>query len=122
MGKTNIRALSRQRRQGRVRKKVQGTAERPRLCVFRSARHIYVQVIDDVAGRTLASASTVSPGLKDKVKGLKKSEAAKVVGQEIARAAKAQGIEKVVFDRNGFLYHGRVAALSASAREAGLEF
>lgn len=122
MGKVNPRALARNRRQERVRKKVKGTIERPRLCVFRSARHIYAQVIDDVEGKTLASVSTVSPALKEKIKGMKKTEAAKVVGQEIAQAVKAQGIDKVVFDRNGFLYHGRVAALSQSAREAGLEF
>ena len=122
MGKVNPRILARQRRQGRVRKKVTGTLERPRLCVFRSARHIYAQLIDDVSGRTLVSTSTMAPSLRDRVKGLKKTEAAKLVGQEVAQAAKANGINQVIFDRNGFLYHGRVAALSESAREAGLEF
>ncbi|MFH1091779.1 MAG: 50S ribosomal protein L18 [Pseudomonadota bacterium] len=122
MGKINPRALARIRRQTRVRKKVRGTPECPRLCVFRSARHIYAQLIDDVNGQTLAAASTQTPELRDKVKGLKKTEAAKLVGQHIARAAQAKGIDKVVFDRNGFLYHGRVAALSASARETGLVF
>jgi large subunit ribosomal protein L18 len=122
MGKMNPRMLARKRRQGRVRKKVIGTAEKPRLCVFRSARHIYAQIIDDEAGRTLVSVSTMSPSLRDKVKGVKKVEQAKLVGSEIARAAQAKGLNKVTFDRNGFLYHGRVAALSESAREAGLEF
>jgi large subunit ribosomal protein L18 len=122
MGKMNPRTLARQRRQSRVRKKVLGTAERPRLCVFRSARHMYAQVIDDVSGVTIVAASTMSPALKDKVKGLKKTEAAKLVGKTVAEEAKTKGITRVVFDRNGFLYHGRVAALSDSAREAGLEF
>ena len=122
MGKINPRILARQRRQARVRKKVLGTADRPRLCVFRSARHMYAQVINDITGTTIVAASTMSPTLKDKVKGLKKTEAAKLVGKTVAEEAKAKGITKVVFDRNGFLYHGRVAALSDSAREAGLEF
>jgi large subunit ribosomal protein L18 len=122
MGKVNPRILARQRRKERVRKKVTGTSERPRLCVFRSSRHIYVQLIDDVSGRTLVSTSTMSPSLRDRVKGLKKTEAAKLVGQEVAQVAKANGISQVIFDRNGFLYHGRVAALSESARAAGLEF
>lgn len=122
MGKVNPRVLARQRRQARVRKKVRGTPERPRLCVFRSARHIYAQIIDDVNGRTMTAASTLSPGLRDKVAGLKKMEAAKAVGEAIARQAKGKDINKVVFDRNGFLYHGRVLALSGAAREAGLEF
>lgn len=122
MGKENPRALARERRQKRVRRTVKGTPERPRLCVFRSARHIYAQIIDDVSGQTLIAASTVNPGLRDKVKGLKKMEAAKLVGQDIARQAKEKGIEQVVFDRNGFLYHGRVQAVSTGAREAGLNF
>jgi large subunit ribosomal protein L18 len=122
MGKMNPRIQARQRRQSRVRKKVLGTAERPRLCVFRSARHMYAQVIDDVSGLTIVAASTMSPALKDKVKGLKKTEAAKLVGKTVAEEAKTKGITTVVFDRNGFLYHGRVAALSDSAREAGLKF
>jgi len=122
MGKINPRTLARERRQKRVRKKVKGSPQRPRLCVFRSARHIYAQVIDDVSGRTLVSASTISPDLRDQVKGLKKTEAAKLVGRIVARKAREKGIDKVVFDRNGFLYHGRVQALSSSAREEGLEF
>jgi large subunit ribosomal protein L18 len=122
MGKINPRSLARVRRQHRVRRKVKGTTERPRLCIFRSARHIYVQVIDDINRQTLAAVSTMTPGVKEKVKGMKKTEAAKIIGREIAQVAKAKGIVKVIFDRNGFLYHGRVAALSESAREAGLEF
>ncbi len=122
MGKRNPQAMARLRRQKRVRKKIQGTKERPRLCVFRSARHIYAQLIDDVDGRTLAMASTMMPGFKDRAKGMKKSEAAKLVGQELAATAKAKGLTKVIFDRNGFLYHGRVLALSEAAREAGLDF
>jgi large subunit ribosomal protein L18 len=122
MGKRNPQAMARLRRQSRVRKKIRGTKERPRLCVFRSTRHIYAQLIDDVDGKTLATASTMMPGFKEKAKGLKKSEAAKLVGQELAATAKAKGLTKVIFDRNGFLYHGRVRALSEAAREAGLDF
>ncbi len=122
MGNMNPRTEARLKRRQRVRRKVRGTPERPRLCVFRSARHIYAQIIDDVNGQTLVAASTETPGLRDKVKDVKKMEAAKLVGQAIAQEAKNKGIVKVVFDRNGFLYHGRVQALSNSAREAGLEF
>ncbi len=122
MAKANVRIASRLRRQARVRKKVLGTAERPRLCVFRSSAHIYAQVIDDEKGITLVALSSLSPGLKDSLKGLKKSEAAKAVGQAIAEAARSQGCQKVVFDRNGFLYHGRIKALSEGAREGGLDF
>ena len=122
MTKANIRIESRLRRQSRVRKKVEGTGERPRLCVFRSCAHIYAQVIDDEKGATIAAVSTLSPGLKDSLKGMKKSEQAKAIGKAIAEAAKAKGCVKVVFDRNGFLYHGRVKALSEGAREGGLDF
>jgi large subunit ribosomal protein L18 len=111
----------RQRRHRRVRKKVRGTAERPRLAVFRSNNHIYAQVIDDVAGRTLASASTIDPSAKG-AGGTGNAEAAKKVGTLVAERANAAGVSKVVFDRGGFLYHGRVAALADAAREAGLEF
>lgn len=119
--KTSPRAAARLRRQRRVRKKVTGTAERPRLAVFRSNRHISVQVIDDVAGRTLAAASTYeadvrSTGDSGNVSG------AKAVGTLIGERAKAAGIDTVVFDRGGNRYHGRVAALADAAREAGLEF
>jgi large subunit ribosomal protein L18 len=122
MTKTNPRQLARLTRQARVRRKVRGTAERPRLCVFRSASHIYAQVVDDDQGVTLAAASTLSPDLKAEIEGLKKVEAAKAVGLAVAKAAKTRGCGKVVFDRNGFLYHGRVKALSEGAREGGLEF
>lgn len=122
MTKVNVRIAARERRQARVRKKVQGTSERPRLCVFRSTAHIYAQVIDDEKGATLAAVSTLSPNLKDSLKGLKKSEQAKAIGKAIAAEAKDKGCLKVVFDRNGFLYHGRVKALSEGAREGGLEF
>lgn len=122
MSKDNARMAARLRRQSRVRKKVQGTGERPRLCVFRSVANIYAQVIDDEKGVTLAAASTLSPSLKDSLKGKKKAEAAKEVGKAIAGLLKDKGLSTVVFDRNGFLYHGRVKALSEGAREGGLEF
>ena len=111
---------ARLRRHRRVRKKVRGTAERPRLAVFRSNKHIYAQVIDDIAGVTIAAASTADASITDAAKG--NVEAAKKVGALVAERAKAAGVEKVVFDRGGFLYHGRVAALADAAREAGLEF
>jgi len=122
MAGTNPRAAARAKRQTRVRRKVLGTTDRPRLSVFRSARHIYAQVIDDENGHTLIAASTLSPALKDKIRSVKKSEAAKLVGLFVGQKAKDKGITRVVFDRNGFLYHGRVRALSEGAREAGLEF
>jgi large subunit ribosomal protein L18 len=107
------------KRHARVRGKISGTAERPRLSVFRSENNIYAQVIDDVAGTTLCSASTVEKGFEDN--GGNK-EAAKKVGQAIADRAKAKGIENVVFDRGGYIYHGRVQALAEGAREGGLKF
>ena len=110
------------RRHRRVRKKVSGTPERPRLCVFRSNNHIYAQVIDDAAGRTLVAASTVDKELRDRVKGLKKSEQAKLVGQVVAERARSKGIQAVVFDRGGYKYIGRVKALADGARESGLKF
>ena len=108
------------RRHRRVRKKVQGTPARPRLAVFRSNRHIYAQIIDDRAGRTLAAASTLDASIRDGATG--NAEAAAAVGRLVAERAKAAGVESVVFDRGGFLYHGRVAALADAARDAGLEF
>jgi large subunit ribosomal protein L18 len=120
--KVNVRQDARLRRQARVRKKLTGTGQRPRLCVFRSASHIYAQLIDDEKGVTLAAASTLSPEVKESVKGLKKTEQAKAVGKAIGEAVKDKGFASVVFDRNGFLYHGRVKALSEGAREAGLNF
>jgi large subunit ribosomal protein L18 len=107
------------RRHNRVRRKVRGTAERPRLAVFRSNRHIAAQVIDDVSGRTLAAASTVEADLRSAAGS--NVDAATRVGQLVAERAKAAGVERVVFDRGGFLYHGRVAAVADAAREAGLE-
>ncbi|MDQ3979161.1 MAG: 50S ribosomal protein L18 [Actinomycetota bacterium] len=111
---------ARQRRHRRVRKLVRGTAERPRLAVHRSNRHIVAQVIDDTAGRTLAAASTVEADLRTGPTGNK--EAAAKIGRLVAERAKAVGVTKVVFDRGGFLYHGRVAAVADAARESGLEF
>ena len=111
---------SRIRRHRRVRKKVAGTADRPRLAVFRSNKHITAQVIDDRAGRTLAAASTTETDLKGGATGNK--SAAAQVGKLVAERAKAQGVTKVVFDRGGNLYHGRVAAVADAARESGLEF
>jgi large subunit ribosomal protein L18 len=105
----------------RIRKKMQGTAERPRLNVYRSLNHIYVQVIDDLHGQTLVSASS-SEGVKEKRPTGGNVAAAKTVGKAIAERAKAKGVKKVVFDRGGYIYHGRVKALADAAREAGLEF
>jgi len=117
---TKQKQALRLRRHRRVRKHVTGTSERPRLAVFRSNKHISAQVIDDVSGRTLAAASSVEKDLKSTVGGNR--DAAKKVGQLLGERAKAAGVSKVVFDRGGFLYHGRVAALADAAREAGLEF
>lgn len=110
------------RRHLRVRKRVAGTSERPRLSVFRSNIHIYAQIIDDSISHTLAAASTSEKDLATTIQGKTKVERAKAVGQLIAERAKAAGIEKVVFDRGGFKYHGRVQALAEAAREAGLNF
>jgi len=113
-------AALRRRRHNRVRVKVAGTPERPRLSVHRSSKHISAQVIDDVHGRTLASASTVEASLRSQ--GTGNTSAAATVGRLVAERAKATGVSRVVFDRGGFLYHGRVAALADAARQAGLEF
>ena len=112
----------RRRRHARVRKKISGTAETPRFCVYRSLNHIYVQVIDDVKGVTLASASTMEKEIKAQVNELSKTEAAKFVGKTAAERALSKGIKDVVFDRGGYLYTGRVQALAEGAREAGLNF
>ena len=112
----------RKKRHERVRVKISGTAERPRLCVYRSLNHIYAQVIDDVQGKTLVSASTVEKSVMALIEGKTKSEAAKIVGQEVGKRALAAGIETVVFDRGGYLYTGRVQCLADGAREAGLKF
>jgi len=116
------RQESRLRRAERVRKAVQGTVERPRLSVYRSNKHIHVQIVDDLAGHTLVAASTLSKELKGALKTGASKAAARAVGKLIAEKAKAQGIQKVVFDRGGFLYHGRIKELADGAREAGLKF
>lgn len=110
---------ARARRHRRVRKKVRGTAERPRLSVFRSSRHVYAQVIDDVGGRTIASASTMEKDVRGAAATV---DTAKAVGKRVGERAKAAGVERVVFDRGSFRYHGRVAGIADGAREAGLEF
>ncbi|MBV1758760.1 MAG: 50S ribosomal protein L18 [Dethiosulfatibacter sp.] len=116
------RNKNRQKRHYKMRNKIQGTPERPRLNVFRSSSNIFAQVIDDIKGVTIAAASTLDNDIKEKVSGLNKTEAAKIVGQEIAKKSKDKGIEAVVFDRGGYLYHGRVKSLADGARESGLKF
>jgi large subunit ribosomal protein L18 len=122
MLKHKDRNEARQRRHLRIRSRVEGTAERPRLCVFRSLAHIHAQLIDDRAGRTLAAASTLDPEIRERAAAVKKAEAGKMVGQLIARRAQERGVRDVVFDRGGYLYHGRVKALADGAREGGLKF
>jgi large subunit ribosomal protein L18 len=122
-----MRERARRRRQERVRKRVQGTPTRPRLSVFKSAKHIYGQLIDDVQGHTLAAASSLSASFRERVQSVEKASGgnvsgAKIVGELIAEQARAKGVTQIVFDRNGFLYHGRVKALAEGAREAGLQF
>lgn len=116
------RSEARRRRHARVRRKVVGTAERPRLNVFRSLQHIYAQVIDDTTGRTLVSASTLDAKLRDEISQLDVHERAKAVGRAVAERAKAAGIEQVVFDRSGYPYHGRIKAVAEGSREGGLTF
>lgn len=122
MIKKGNRKTLRQKRRFRVRKKVAGTKERPRLNVFRSLKHIYAQIIDDNLGVTLASASSLSPELKDSLAKGGNQEAASEVGRLVAQKALQKGIKKVVYDRAGYLYHGRVKVLADAAREGGLEF
>jgi large subunit ribosomal protein L18 len=122
MDKNKKKRLARERRHRRVRVRVMGTQERPRLNIFRSMRHIYAQVIDDRAGHTLTSASTVEPEVQKEVKGKSKSEQAAIVGKIVAERAVQAGIKEVVFDRGGYQYHGRVKVLAEAAREGGLEF
>jgi len=122
MASNKSRSFARSKRHIRVRKTVNGTPNRPRLNVFRSLAEIYAQVIDDEAGNTLVSASSVDHELRVKLTGLKKAEQARMVGKELAARAKAKGIQKVVFDRGGYRYIGRVKALADGAREGGLEF
>jgi large subunit ribosomal protein L18 len=116
------RAVARERRHVRVRKTVFGSTDRPRLSIFRSTSEIYAQVIDDIDGRTLISASTIDTELRKQVKSKKKIEQARMVGKAVAERAKSKGIEMVVFDRGGFRYTGRVKALADGAREGGLQF
>lgn len=122
MKKTKTPRAARQRRHLRVRKRISGTPERPRLAVFRSLNHIYAQIIDDTAGHTLVSAADIEPEVRKAVDGKKKTEVAELVGAAIAQKAKAKGITTVVFDRGGFRYHGRVKALAEAARKGGLIF
>jgi large subunit ribosomal protein L18 len=120
--KTNSRELSRLKRKKRIRRKLSGNLERPRLTVFRSDKHIYAQIIDDTLGTTLVAVSTLSAEYKQADSIMGKVNAAKRVGEMIARKAQEQGITKVVFDRSGYIYHGRVQALADAARQAGLDF
>ena len=122
MDKAKEKRLARRRRHARVRKHVQGTPERPRLCVFRSLKHIHSQIIDDVQGNTLVAASTLEPEVQGRLGGLDKSAQAAIVGEVIAQRALAAGIDRVVFDRGGYKYHGRVKSLADAARKAGLDF
>ena len=122
MKKTKTLRAARIRRHARVRKNVNGTPERPRLAVFRSLTHIYAQVIDDVQRKTIAAASDIEAELKAKVTGKKKEEVAAMIGTLVAERAKEKGVSKVVFDRGGFVFHGRVKALAEAARESGLDF
>jgi large subunit ribosomal protein L18 len=117
-----MQIVGRERRKLRIRRKISGTPQQPRLSVFRSAKHIYAQVVDDEAGRTLAHASTLSRDVRAEAAEAKKLEAAKKVGEAIAKVLLSKGITRVVFDRNGYLYHGRIRALADAARKAGLKF
>ncbi|PZS05840.1 MAG: 50S ribosomal protein L18 [Candidatus Chloroheliales bacterium] len=122
MKRTHYLKTGREMRHDRVRGKVQGSPERPRLNVFRSNNHIYAQVIDDSNGHTLAAANSLEPALRDEAAKQTGVEQAKLVGKTVAQRAKEKGIGKVVFDRGGYLYHGRVKALADAAREGGLDF
>jgi large subunit ribosomal protein L18 len=117
-----MQIVGRERRKLRIRRKISGTAERPRLSVFRSAKHIYAQVVDDANGKTVAHASTLSRDVRTGLDDGTKVDAAKSVGQAIAKVLLEKGIQSIVFDRNGYLYHGRVRALAEAARAAGLKF
>lgn len=122
MGKTNASYLARMRRHARVRKNLAGTVERPRLNVFRSLNHIYAQVIDDMSGNTLVSASSLDASVRKEMKDKTKTEQAVAVGKLVAERALKTGISQVIFDRGGYKYHGRVKALADASREAGLKF
>lgn len=116
------RNILRQRRHLRIRRRMGGLPDRPRLSVYRSLNHIYAQIVDDTKGATIIAASTRDPEIRDAVKGKKKTEACALVGELVAKRAQAKGIKQVVFDRSGYLYHGRIKALADAARKAGLEF
>ncbi len=116
------RAKARAKRHFRLRNKISGTAQKPRLAVFRSNQHIYAQVIDDTLGNTICAASTMEASVKEKISKTSNVEAAKAVGEEVARRALEKGIKAVVFDRGGYVYHGKIQALADAAREAGLQF
>ena len=122
MAKPSKKAVARKRRHARIRMRVHGTAERPRLNVFRSLQHIYAQVIDDTASRTMLSASTVDAEIAQQLGKLNKMEQAKLVGEVLAKRALEKGVKQVVFDRGGYKYHGRVKSLAEGARAGGLEF
>ncbi|MFP3998794.1 MAG: 50S ribosomal protein L18 [Desulfosalsimonas sp.] len=122
MSSTQKKEAMRIKRKRRIRRRVQGTPERPRLTVFRSARHIYAQIIDDVRGETLAAASSMEKDIRDRGKSQNKKAAAGEIGKLVAQRASEKGIDTVVFDRNGYKYHGRVKAVSDGARENGLHF
>lgn len=122
MGSVNLKQKARLKRKVRIRKKMSGSSERPRLSVFRSAKHIYVQIIDDTVGKTLISASSTEKTVREQSKFESKIAQATYVGKLIAQRALEHGISRVVFDRNGFLYHGRIKAVSTGAREGGLDF
>jgi large subunit ribosomal protein L18 len=117
-----VRRKARTRRHKRIRKAMAGTADVPRLAVFRSHLHIYVQVIDDLTGRSLAGTSTLDPAIRGELTGKKKTERSRIVGKRVAEIALGHGIQKVAFDRGGYLYHGRIRALAEGAREGGLQF
>ena len=122
MVKKNSRQDIRVKKHNRMRSRFSGTAERPRLAVFRSNNHMYAQIIDDTVGNTLVAASTLDKDVKDKLEKTNNVEAAKLLGTVVAKKALDKGIKEVVFDRGGFIYHGKVAALADAAREAGLQF
>ena len=123
MANTQLRSMRRKRAHRRVRARVSGTGERPRLSVYKSSKYIYAQVIDDLRGETLAQASSAEPSLRDRIEGGRDSRAAaRLVGETVAERAREKGIARVVFDRGGYIYHGRVKAVAEGAREKGLEF
>ncbi|MCC7385247.1 MAG: 50S ribosomal protein L18 [Deltaproteobacteria bacterium] len=118
----NQKERTRAKRAASIRKRIEGTAERPRLSVFKSAKHVYAQLIDDIHGKTIVAASSREADIRDSLKGLKKVAKSEKIGAKLAEKAKAAGVTRVVFDRSGYVYHGRVAALAKGARDGGLEF